>query len=173
MTHALHHLHNLLLWTTITYVRQQTLTLDTQWKIYIQESILFWTYHVIQLIETSHTVITNSARSLVFRLVSNHTHDTVCIMSRYPCNHTTRIPRLGTLFRTRRSIPCSRVNLMKQETAGSTIKRRTGIIPSEARRASSVVVPIDFQWRSRVENKEIPGVPGGIFHNKCSNPCKY
>ena len=53
---------------------------------------------------------------------------------------------------------------MKQETAGSTIERRTGIIPSEARRASPVVVPTDFQCRSQVENKEIPGVPGGILN---------
>ena len=52
---------------------------------------------------------------------------------------------------------------MKQETIGSRIDRRTGIIPSEARRVLSVVVLTDFQWRSRVENKEIPGVPGGIL----------
>ena len=52
---------------------------------------------------------------------------------------------------------------MTQETAMSTIERRTGIIPSEARRASSVVVFIYLQWRSRAENKETSGVPGGIL----------
>ena len=62
------------------------------------------------------------------------------------------------------------MNIIKEETAGSRIKRRTGIIPSEARRASPVVVPTDFQWRSRVENKEIPGVPGGIL-NRYSDQC--
>ena len=121
------------------------------------------TYHMIQLIEASHKVIIKSGTSLVFRLKSNHIHDTADIESRHPCNHATHIPRLGTLFRTRWPIPCSRVNLMTQETAGSTIERRTGIIPSEAQRASSVVVLIYLQWRSRAENKETSGVPGGIF----------
>ena len=55
------------------------------------------------------------------------------------------------------------MNIIKEETAGSSTKRRTGIILSEARRASSVVVSIDFQRRSQVENKETSGVPGGIF----------
>ena len=120
---------------------------------------------MIQLIEASHKVITKSGTSLVFRLKSNHIHDTADIESRHPCNHTTRVPRLGTLFRTRWSITCSRVNSMKQETIESRIERRTGIILSEARRTSSVVVFIHLQWRSRAENKETSGVPGGIFAN--------
>ena len=56
------------------------------------------------------------------------------------------------------------MNIIKEETAGSRIKRRTGIISSEARMTSSVVVSTYFQRRSQVENKEIPGVPGGIFY---------